>query len=149
MTNEFYRPVQPIPWGVFNINDQIKVDLIREYYDCYPPREEIGYRLDAPIAYSLNPSIGAQFVSLKVVYLKGGGAQQSVRGLVNHSQATYLVDYFSPPLAPWNLGAPDVGLEFVIKINSPVKNSDDEIVFYKVYHNVGIADSYFYDDCID
>jgi hypothetical protein len=146
---DFYRPVQTIPWGVFNLT-QPPTLLVSNYttgcYDDYGRilycQESADYAL-APPSYVLNPNAGVTLKSVKTAFIYGNLGPSS---FVDSSQLTdsyyyyqaWCSDYYSYnyPCGQeqvWGGNPQTVGLELTFEINGQPLYADKEFVVYKEF----------------
>lgn len=135
---EVYRPVQSIPWGVFNLENLLVLNVTSDNSGCeYDPWfgstlcwDSYTYGLAEPLRYTFNPdpNLGMTLVSVGVSTNPASGFTPIAD--FNGTQFTYFYDprgiFFDDlPVA--------IYLELTLRINNPVRNSDQEIVVYKKY----------------
>ncbi len=139
---DLYKPVQPIPWGIFNLTSKAVINITYQrncYYDgwfnqtiCEDNNE---LRVVSNIGYVLNPSLNMHLVSVREVLMGFYGPEPYYYTESDFANLVFRgyrdgfgggTDYDFSMIS-------DVGVELTFKITGPVKNSDDEIVIYKTY----------------
>ncbi|MGF1637230.1 MAG: hypothetical protein ACFCUU_09165 [Cyclobacteriaceae bacterium] len=143
LSHNYYRPVQTIPWGVFNLTSKPNLEVsFEDSYNCANDLFNIGYTFNGSMDIVFNPNIGSKVQSKRVLFLYNNdlSRQSSWHDLNSiNSYASYddysgsYVPKYQIPFAGNSFVPSAMALELTTKINTPVKNSDDEIVFYKVY----------------
>jgi hypothetical protein len=145
---DFYRPVQPIPWGVFNLTQ--KPVILQNIYasGCYDDygtilycEDSYDFALEAP-TYVLNPNAGVTLKSVKTAFIYG---RYGPSAFMDSSQLTdsyywrqdYCRDRWGgnyPCYEYTSGGIPlTVGLELTFEINAQPLYADREFVVYKEY----------------
>ena len=134
---EIYRPVQPIPWGVFNLNNrpefiQTLNDVRYEYdnnaqtwFDVY----DYAWSLAQPITYSVNPNIGVSVESVEL-----GSDMYGFMSLNDFNATTYALSGNSSTSFPYSQGSrppTKIYLKVKLHINNPVINSAQNILIFK------------------
>ncbi len=138
---DFYRPVQRVPWGVFNLTT--KPNVRKLIWDDYC--EEDGYGtvfwcrwaydfLVAPLSYVVNPDAGVTIQSVKTAFTNYGGPPTAF----GNPGATYYggdVQYYPYYYVRSQYGAwpQAVAVEVTLRISQPTRYSDRDLVLYKVY----------------
>lgn len=144
---DFYRPVQTIPWGVFNLNQKPLIHqtiwesgCIDDYGRIISCRESYEFALAAP-SYVVNPNAGVTLKSIKTAFIFNTGPTS----FVPSSQLTgsyfwdqqWCTDWYNNnyPCSEYTWGAyPNtVGLELTFQINAPTQYADAEFVVYKEF----------------
>ncbi len=139
---DYYRPVQRIPWGVFNLTARPNVRVIE--WENYCPDDGYGtvfwcrWSYDfvtTPItAYVLNPDAGVSIQSIKTALTNygapptafGNPAVSSYAGDVQYEPEYYVRSMFGA----WPQA---VAVELTLRTNQPTRYLDRDIVVYKVY----------------
>ncbi|NMO21059.1 hypothetical protein HPC49_29035 [Pyxidicoccus fallax] len=145
---DFYRPVQPIPWGVFNLTDKPTM-LVSGYasgcYDDYGKIlycEEAGDYALAPPAYVVNPNAGLTLKSIKTAFIFHDGPSSFVDSSQLSASYYWRQDWCSDwysynyPCYEYGSGGSrpySVGLELTFETNAPTRYADREFVVYKEY----------------
>ena len=143
---DFYRPVQPIPWGVFNLTQKPRILTTLWASGCYDDygrilycEESQSHALAAP-TYVVNPSAGVTLKSVKTAFTYGKNGAST---FVDYSQLSgsyywredWCTDWYNNnyPCNMYTSGAApeSVGLELTFEINSPTTYADREFVVYK------------------
>ncbi len=121
---DYYRPLNNITWGIFNLNTQ-PIVFARLAMDCPTLVKSECFRyaeayVKGAISYEFNPSAGLQLMSIN-----------------------YAFTFTSQPPTPFSPtpefirqnGVIPIGLAVRLKMRttSPTRYFDDDIVFYKVY----------------
>jgi hypothetical protein len=132
---DFNRPVQAIPWGVFNLTTKPTV-VENRYQECYWNSHysewECSYDVwmtvkNGHIPYIFNPNVGMTLKSVKAAFARQGAAPTV---FMNPAELdVYEYSYTSVPYVYLD----GVVLEITMEINSPTRYSDRELVLYKVY----------------
>jgi hypothetical protein len=145
---DFYRPVQTIPWGVFNLNTEPTVLISNWSSGCYDDygkilycQDSADYALAAP-SYVVNPNAGVTLKSVKAAFTY---AQSGPSSFVPYNQLfesyswyqSWCSDWWSYNYpcseSTWGANPQAVGLELTFEINSPTLYADHEFVVYKEY----------------
>ncbi|MFP2960557.1 hypothetical protein ACLEPN_22730 [Myxococcus sp. 1LA] len=123
---DYYRPVNNIVWGVFNMDS--RPGITRDFELVCPT----GNRLDcyrrtelyvASLPYVFNPSAGLQLKSIKFAHTFGSSSEPTpFRGVPSR---TVFID--NQPLPN------GIAIEVKMRTTSPTRYFDDDLVFYKVY----------------
>ena len=138
--SSYYKPVQDIPWGVLNITNHLTLNQVNtnEYTHWCPESQSDVTDIQSvyygnPIYYVINPNIGLTLVSAQV---QAVGYDNTFYDL--STIGSVLFGYADSKICPSTFSqvVADFGIKFEFQINSPTKNYDNRLVFYKVY-NVG------------
>jgi len=125
---EVYRPVQPIPWGVFNLNKLMKIRGTGFELDHVNFTTLETFGLVEPLTYTFNPNAGMTLVSVRV------GTGWGFTPIAIFNQSAYFYRFTDNNTGNSNDNLPrDLYLELTLRINDPVRNSDQEIIVYKKY----------------
>jgi hypothetical protein len=124
---DYYRPVQPIPWGIFNLNTRSTINLAATLIcegtagdGCFVHEE--GTIAQAP-SYVFNAAAGLQLVSIE--YAIAGEIGPTAFGPWN------TVRYIEEN---WNTGPlSGMAVKLTLKTQAPTLFFDDDLVFYKLY----------------
>jgi hypothetical protein len=146
---DFYRPVQPIPWGVFNLTEKPLMLVTAYASGCYNDYgkilycEEAGDYALAPPSYVVNPNAGLTLKSVKTAFIYWGAAPSA---FVDSSQLTESYSWYEQwcddefwgnyPCSVYSYGTGrprSVGLELTFEINTQTAYADREFVVYKEY----------------
>jgi predicted small lipoprotein YifL len=143
-TPEVYRPVQAIPWGVFNLDNRPTYHVTQDNSGCeYDPWfgstlcwDSYSIGLDNPVTYKFNPAVG---MTLTKVELRTDQMPDFV-SLADFNQ--YGFSYFYDQRGVYSSSIPQrIYLKLTFHINNPVRNSDPNIVVFKdlgaCYNNYG------------
>ena len=146
---DFYRPVQTIPWGVFNFTRPPELLTTVWATGCYDDYGYIYYCEDSYdyalnlTPYVFNPNAGLTLKSVKTAFTwwnAGPGTYSADPSQVTASyyyRVDYCSDYYSYnyPCRETQYGAQPSGVavELVFQVNSPTRYADSEIVVYKEY----------------
>lgn len=145
---DFYRPVQTIPWGVFNLTQKPVIHQHIYASGCYDDygkiiscEESYEYTLNAP-AYVLNPNAGVTLKSVKTVFTywnNGPGTFVPYNQLTGSYQwyQQWCSDSWSYNYpcseSSWGANPKAVGLELTFEINGQPLYAEREFVVYKEY----------------
>ncbi|MFP2928634.1 hypothetical protein ACLESO_26250 [Pyxidicoccus sp. 3LG] len=145
---DFYRPVQTIPWGVFNLTQKPTIHktvrasgCVDDYGQVLYCEDSADYVLNAP-TYVVNPNAGVTLTSVKAAFIFGRNGPSSFVA-PNQLFAEY---YFYQQWCSdeWSYNYPcfensygnnpeTVALELTFQINAPTQYADTEFVVYKEY----------------
>ena len=162
----YYRPVQPIPWGVFNLTRPLRMRSESHHHDI---TENCNITLDSwvldDVPYVFQPDAGMQLKSIRVAFAYGDrGPSQLVDPadlrLQHYSQigwprettelrstpSSSPHEEFGTPrkcpdresISPNGAWASHIAVELKLQVLEPVLHSDQEIVVYKLYPYQGV-----------
>ncbi|MDO7887664.1 T9SS type A sorting domain-containing protein [Hymenobacter cheonanensis] len=135
-TPEVYRPVQPIPWGVFNLDGRPSYHVVQDRsgceYDSYYGTnfcwDDYTVGIDNPVTYKFNPSplLGMTLTKVEM-------RTNTMSDFVPVSDFDgYVFSYYYDPRGIYNYTIPQaVYLKLTFHITNPVRNSDPNIVVFK------------------
>lgn len=137
---DYYRPIQNIPWGVLNIVNSVStysVDNTLNPYFCWDRNENVSdihtYHFGNPVSYVINPNIGMTLVSAEVQPIRYDNINFS--SLSNISNVAFGSFYYDACYGQSSGFTPfAMGIKFEFQINSPTKNYDNRLIFYKIYY---------------
>lgn len=128
---DYYRPVQDLPWGVFNLTAKPQVKVVRtqicrtqSFVDCY---FRTNYSPAAALSYVFNPNAGLDLVSVSYAYTFGNAREPT-----GYDASPTYVAYArrGEPADPAPTG---IAVKVVLRTRTPTLYLDDDLVFYKVY----------------
>lgn len=132
---DFNRPVQTIPWGVFNLttrptmvedrNQDCSWNSHYQEWDC--TYDLSMYLKNGQISYVFNPNVGMTLKSVKTAFTQQYQGPTAFTDPASLNLWTY--SYNSVPY----FYLEGVAVEITLEINSPTLYSDREIVIYRVY----------------
>ncbi|PQA59460.1 hypothetical protein C5O19_07365 [Siphonobacter curvatus] len=138
---DYYKPLQSIPWGVFNLTsnvDMVAFDNSQTYYcadkQTYVTDYSTVYK-GAPISYIVNNNLNMSLVSVQartLNYPVGGTGFFNIADIANIEFGSVGEDNCYGTYS--NTTPMGLGIKFEFQINSPTKNYDNTIVLYKVYY---------------
>jgi len=139
LTPDYYRPVQSVPWGVFNIPyfgvmfseteechiEQDPFDNDQYYEVCGPVPHYQGL---SPIDYIFNPALDITLTSHTTSFTNCSLTPAMAAPFPRYdlSQLRYYDPTFNPSFEC-------AGIELTYRIDHPTKNSDQEIQIDKLY----------------
>ncbi|MFP2925762.1 hypothetical protein ACLESO_11200 [Pyxidicoccus sp. 3LG] len=154
---DFYRPLQTIPWGVFNLTQKPVIHQNVWESGCYDDygrilfcRDSYDFYIDAPITV-VNPNAGVTLKSIKTAFTFHTGPSLFVPSNeltgYYYRDEQWCTDWYNNnyPCSEYISGAyPNaVGLELKFEINSPTLYADREFVVYKEYPAAWVTHSMY------
>lgn len=137
---DFYRPLQRIPWGVFNLRARPVMhvfaaeEFVTDYGTPIMSRGDYSFT-NNPLSYVLNPAAGVTITSTKVAFVYGNAAPSPFDATASGSSG--YVQYFcngSPCYyQQWGDTPASIAVELKLHINSPTRYSDRDLVMYKIF----------------
>lgn len=132
---DFNRPVQSIPWGVFNLTTAPNVTEARtedcvwnSHYNEWECFHDVDVSLtNGQISYVFNPNLGMTLKSVKTAFTRQGSGPTTFTNPASLNIWEY--SYTSVPY----IYLEGVAVEISLEINSLTRYSDRELVIYKVY----------------
>lgn len=117
---DYYRPLNNIPWGIFNLASR-PVGQVRRETECSRTgcTQRLTYSMDSLPSYVFNPFAGMQLVSVRYAFTFNTKAPTAF--------STSTSWYFGR-IAPSGMA-----VEVKMRTTSPTLYFDDDLVFYKVY----------------
>ncbi|WNG16866.1 hypothetical protein [Cystobacter fuscus] len=149
---DFYRPLNPITWGLFNLTQKpllralvYRDECIDDYGMLRYCEQDYGFAL-GNLQYVFNPNAGVTLKSIKAAFTYSSGPSSFVAPADLGGSYYYRADYCNNNQLCWESRYGDwpqaVGLELVLQVNSPTLHSDSEIVVYKVFSSLDYSYEY-------
>lgn len=128
-----YRPVQRVPWGVFNLTAKPDWNSTWDWQgtsDCWSASDTYSV---APLSYVLNPDAGITIQSIKTAFTHRD-REPSPFGTPGVTMKTY-GECSEPFYHSWAEGLDPyrIAVEVTLRINQPTRYADRDLALYKVY----------------
>lgn len=136
---DFYRPLQTIPWGIFNLATSPVMRFVKKNWHCYGSLKyqtcgwDTDYHLKEDIAPILNPQAGLQLVSVRAAFTYSSQAPTALMDPLDLEGMLFKKSYGWPYFVGPGHVPSGVGVEIVVAPTTPTYYSDSELIIYKVY----------------